>query len=61
MIAEANVDKAMRWPAITSDDGEGLQFFGLYLAGCCSDMDDMGFMDVFGNAYNKRDIGNNLF
>lgn len=53
-IANAYMDKALRWPHIKSEDGKALNAYALFLIGCRNTMDDIEFMEEMDNPTNMR-------
>lgn len=53
-IANAYMDKALRWPQIKPEDGKALSAYALFLIGCRNTMDDIEFMEEMDNPTNMR-------
>ncbi len=53
-IANAYMDKVLRWPQIKPEDGKSLSAYALFLIGCRNTMDDIEFMEEMNNPTNMR-------
>lgn len=53
-IANAYMDKALRWPQIKSEDCKALNAYALFLIGCRNTMDDIEFMEEMDDPTNMR-------
>lgn len=43
VIANAYIDKALKWPQVKSDDGKALNAYAMFLIGCLNSMEDIEF------------------
>ena len=59
-IANAYLDKALKWPQIKSEDGKALRAYALFLVGCRNTMDDIEFMEEMDNPTNMRVVVSKL-
>lgn len=51
-IANAYMEKALRWPQIRAEDGKSLSAYALFLIGCRNTIDDIEFMEEMDNPTN---------
>lgn len=53
-ISVAYIDKALSWPTIKADDGEGLNALALFLTSCSNAMSDLDYMEELDNVANMH-------
>ncbi|KAI2644916.1 DNA repair protein RecO [Labeo rohita] len=56
VIANAYIDKALKWPQVRTDDGKALNAYAMFLIGCRISMEDIEFLEEMDNPTNLRTV-----
>ncbi|KAL1281782.1 hypothetical protein QQF64_000585 [Cirrhinus molitorella] len=54
VIANAYIDKVLKWPQVRTDDGKALNAYAMFLIGCRNSMEDIEFLEEMDNPTNMR-------